>query len=136
MGIWESWKEQEGEAGAAGRQTIHMVCLPLFVCIRLPSTIYCQFYRPALSCSALVTPPLPFTFSLVFYFSVDKLFPQKIANLVCGAQVSQPSASWGCSRLSDCSSSPPTLYSTFGHSCLISPLSPLVSTSSLPLRPL
>lgn len=93
-----------------------------FTCIRLLFTIHCQFYRPALSCSALVTLPLPFTFSLVFCFSIDKLFPRRRANLGCGAQVSQPSPSWGCFRLSGCSSSPPTLYSTFGHSCLISPL--------------
>lgn len=101
--------------------------LPLY-----PSPV--SYLLPALSCSALVTPPRPFTFSLVFCFSIDKLFPRRRANLVCGAQVSQPSPSWGCFRLSGCSSSPPTLYSTFGHSCLISPLSPLVSTSSLPLR--
>lgn len=114
--------EGTGERGWSSGETDHPHGVPptlYFVCICLPFTIYCQFYRPALSCSALVTPPLPFTFSLVIYLSVDKLFPQQIANLVCGAQVSQPSASWGCSRLSDCSSSPPTLYSTFGHSCLI-----------------
>lgn len=125
IGIWELWKEQEGEES---EETDHPDGMPptqplSFTFTRLLFTFSFQFYRPALSCSARVTPPFPFTLSLVFYFSIDKLFPRRPANLVRGVQASQPSPSWGCFRLSDC----------VPHLPLIQPLVTVASSLLSPL---
>lgn len=64
-----------------------------------------------------------FIFSLVFLFScfsIDKLSPRRRASLVCGVRGSQPSQSWDCFGLSDCTFSPPPHYLTLGPSYLIS----------------
>lgn len=81
MGIWESWKEQEGEES---EETDHPDDVPptqplSFTFIRLLFTIPCQFYRPALSCSARITPPFPlpshqsFPFPLISFSPEDQL---------------------------------------------------------------